>query len=136
MKLTSQWFNGLPMPYKIQALNNFNIEGDCFRPSLYNALEFGFEWRNSTEKYPYWAEVALQIAQGKITWSPIPDIKDYDWSNAPEWAKVRFITESGQCKFGGYEALNGQFKHKTRIIRVLSDMTGIDWKETFEIKPI
>ena len=69
-----QWFAMFPQPYRQQAIENYQededgkgINGQILVDNAADALEDGFDWRDSPQGFDYWAKFHDKLWRNEIT---------------------------------------------------------------------
>jgi hypothetical protein len=65
-KTVKEWFEGLPEPYRTQALENLNCP-EHIAYDMSDAIGVGFVWENTSQGHEYWLDLAMQYDRDEIT---------------------------------------------------------------------
>jgi len=146
-KTVLEWLSHLPEPYKSQAIEKYDPE--YFDPKnnyrydknpVANAIRNAFHWGCSDDEFIYWADIHTRAENGEFDAPPIPWPAEADWSNAPKGTYARAVNSDGRCYHYMLTPQIRLFEASTwvesrRPCGQITDMTNIDWKQSFEIKP-
>lgn len=72
-KTVLEWLEGLPEPYRSQAIKNagtFTVKRNLEKiDSLWLAIYYAFNWDCSSQGYNYWSKIQDKVKSGEIKWS-------------------------------------------------------------------
>ena len=143
-KTILEWFNQLPEPYMSQAIenakNNDQFYGNEIVGSLAEAIGLGFIWHETPQNFSYWNSVHADVKNGEFHLPPIPWPEEATLENAPEGVFARAVNSDGRCYHYMLTPQIRLFEASTcvesrRPCGQIPDMTGIDWKQSLELKP-